>query len=90
MAFNLVWLAKPPFYNHPSIYIYIYIYMLLDGCLHMQVCLEAEVMKTLKGLGLPVPQVYHIEPCPEFIGTEFFIMEYVEVCVHNIWFLFVQ
>lgn len=45
-----------------------------------RVCLEAEVMKTLKGLGLPVPQVYHIEPCPEFIGTEFFIMEYVEGC----------
>ena len=62
--------------------------MLLDGCLHVQVCLEAEVMKTLKGLGLPVPEVYHIELCTEFIGTEFFIMEYVEVCVTSGFCLF--
>ena len=37
------------------------------------------MLSYLHGKGLPVPKPYHIESREGVIGTEFFIMEYVDV-----------
>ena len=41
--------------------------------------MEYEVLSYLHGKGLPVPKPYHLESREGVIGTEFFIMEYVDV-----------
>ena len=45
----------------------------------VQVCVEYEVLSYLHRKGLPVPKPYHLESREGVIGTEFFIMEYVDV-----------
>ena len=45
----------------------------------VQVCVEYEVLSYLHSQGLPVPKPYHLESREGVIGTEFFIMEYVDV-----------
>ena len=41
--------------------------------------MEYEVLSYLHRMGLPVPKPYHLESKEHVIGTEFFIMEYVDV-----------
>ena len=41
--------------------------------------MEYEVLSYLHRKGLPVPKPYHLESREGVIGTEFFIMEYVDV-----------
>ena len=43
-----------------------------------RVCVEYEVLSYLHRKGLPVPKPYHLESREGVIGTEFFIMEYVD------------
>ena len=53
--------------------------LLLSSVLPVQVCVEYEVLSYLHRMGLPVPKPYHQESREGVIGTEFFIMEFVNV-----------
>ena len=57
------------------------IVLIVCYCFTVQIDREYKMMSALYTVGFPVPQPIHYCNSPDVIGTEFYLMEYVQVSI---------